>query len=178
MQNEIILVLGGARSGKSGYAQRLAEARWKRPLFLATAEARDEEMAKRVKTHRRRRGRRWECVEEPLDLAGILADRSLRCDGILVDCLTIWLSNVLLREGEAACGRRTAALLRALRRRLRPVILVVNEVGMGIVPEDALARKFRDLAGWLNQDVAAAADTVVWVAAGIPVFLKKRLESC
>ena len=172
MRSPLILVLGGARSGKSSFALRLAEERWPRPLYLATAEVLDAEMADRVRQHRQVRGQRWQCVEEPLDVAKVLADDSLDCDGILVDCMTLWLSNVILKEGDAGWESRREALIKALRDRSRSVILVSNEVGMGIVPENALARKFRDLAGWLNQALAAEADTVVFVAAGLPMTLK------
>ena len=172
MKHELMLVLGGARSGKSRYAQSVAEARWRRPLYLATAEVLDDEMAERVKLHRQKRGPRWQHVEEPLAIAATLRDQAIECDGILVDCLTLWLSNVMLKEGEAACEQRKQELLDALRQRTRNTILVSNEVGLGIVPDNALGRKFRDLAGWLNQDVAAEADCVVFVAAGLPLAIK------
>jgi len=167
----ITLVLGGARSGKSTYALKLAGKMFRRPLFAATAEAVDDEMAERIAAHKKSRGRRWRCIEEPLDLAGVLAgDR--RCDGILLDCVTVWLSNVLVREGEKAAERRERQFLAGLKKARVPVIVVSNEVGMGIVPESKLGRRFRDLAGWLNQALAAAADEVVFVAAGLPVRLK------
>jgi adenosylcobinamide kinase/adenosylcobinamide-phosphate guanylyltransferase len=174
MKPTITLVLGGARSGKSTLAERLARERFARPLYLATAEATDDEMAARILAHRRRRGRAWRTAEEPLDLARTLTRVAPRCDGVLVECLTTWLANVLVREGAAAVSRRRAALLRALRGSRRPVILVSNEVGLGIVPEHPLGRQFRDLAGWLNQEIAALADEVVFLAAGLPLWLKGR----
>jgi len=167
-----LLVLGGARSGKSRYALQLATRRWKRPLYLATAEVKDEEMAQRVQAHRQARGSRWWCVEEPLDIAEVLTNGAADADGILVDCLTLWLSNVLLQEGEDAYKKRRSALLDAVRNVHRNLILVGNEVGMGIVPEHELGRTFRDLAGWLHQDLAAAMDIVVLVVAGLPMALK------
>jgi adenosylcobinamide kinase / adenosylcobinamide-phosphate guanylyltransferase len=171
-QRQVVLVLGGARSGKSRYAQRLAEITFRHPLYLATAEIRDEEMADRVRKHRKKRGPRWRCVEEPLDIASVLRRPPRGCDGILVDCATLWLSNVLLKEGARAVRSRQRALRQTLRQRGCDVILVSNEVGMGIVPEHPLGRQFRDLQGWLNQDLAATADTVVLVVAGLPMILK------
>jgi adenosylcobinamide kinase/adenosylcobinamide-phosphate guanylyltransferase len=163
----VTLVLGGARSGKSAYAEGLIG---DRGLYLATAEAGDAEMAKRIREHRRRRGMGWQTVEEPLDLAGAL-DRHAGADRpVLVDCLTLWLSNLM------AAGRDVEAETQMLTGRLRTlagsVVLVSNEVGLGIVPPTPLGRAFRDYAGRLNQRVAAAADRVIFVAAGLPLTLK------
>jgi len=173
-----ILILGGARSGKSSYALRLAERNWRRPLYVATAEAFDKEMAGRIAAHKKARGKRWACAEEPLEIARLIqrADRLYPSkDVLLVDCLTLWLSNVFLREGEKKFNRRRIDLLKAVRHSRRSLILVSNEVGMGIVPDNDLGRQFRDLAGWLNQDIAKAADTVVFIAAGLPVVLKGKI---
>jgi len=170
-----LLILGGARSGKSRLAQDIAARHWRRPVYLATAEILDDEMADRVRLHRRTRSRRWRCVEEPLEIAKIIRRGVPGTDGILVDCLTIWLSNVLLKEGRGAFARRRDELINALRQARQDVILVANEVGMGVVPEHALGRTFRDLAGWLNQAVAKEADAVVFVAAGLPLVLKGQL---
>ena len=170
-----LLILGGARSGKSRLAQDMAARRWSRPVCLATAEILDDEMADRVRLHRQTRARHWRCVEEPLEIARIIRRGVPGTDGILVDCLTLWLSNVLLKEGRVAFARRRDELVKALRQARQDVILVANEVGMGVVPEHALGRTFRDLAGWLNQAVAAEADTVVFVTAGLPLVLKGRL---
>ncbi|MCG2658933.1 MAG: bifunctional adenosylcobinamide kinase/adenosylcobinamide-phosphate guanylyltransferase [Kiritimatiellae bacterium] len=170
-----ILILGGARRGKSRLAQDIAARRWRSPVYLATAEILDDEMAARVRLHHRTRARRWHCVEEPLEIAKIIRRGIPGTDGILVDCLTIWLSNVLLKEGRGAFARRRDELVKALRQARQDVILVANEVGLSVVPEHALGRTFRDLAGWLNQAVAAEADTVVFVAAGLPLVLKGHL---
>ncbi|MBU4430182.1 MAG: bifunctional adenosylcobinamide kinase/adenosylcobinamide-phosphate guanylyltransferase, partial [Verrucomicrobia bacterium] len=172
-----LLVLGGARSGKSRYAQQLADRCWKRPLYLATAEVKDKEMARRVQAHRQARGARWECVEEPMNIAEVLTTNVADADGILVDCMTLWLSNVLLKEGPAAIEKRQQALLKAVRNVRRNLILVSNEVGMGIVPKYELGRTFRDQAGWLNQALAATVDTVVLVVAGLPMILKGTLTN-
>jgi len=167
----VTLVLGGARSGKSTYAERLAEARPGPCVYLATATAGDGEMAERIAHHRARRGARWQTREEPLALAEALQAAASPDATVLVDCLTLWLSNVLLEDldVENHCGR----LLAALPRLAGPVIFVSNEVGLGIVPDNALARRFRDEAGRLNQAVAAAAQSVVFVAAGLPLVLKQ-----
>lgn len=168
----LILVLGGARSGKSRYAQQLAERYWKRPVFLATAEATDVEMTARIAQHRAVRGAQWQCIEEPLDLAGAFARASGQGEGVLLDCLTVWLGNVLVKEGAAGVAARQQAFLMALRTRSTPLIMVSNEVGLGLVPEYALGREFRDMAGWLNQTLAAESDAVMFIAAGLPLSLK------
>ncbi len=173
---KVTLVLGAARSGKSSRAQQMAETQT-RPLYLATAETLDPEMAERVAAHRKSRGERWLCVEEPLDIHAVIANPPTEADVILLDCITLWLSNILHKEGlDALPGRRTA-LLNALRETTVPVVLVSNEVGMGIVPDNKLGRQFRDAAGWLNQDLAAAADLVLLVVAGIPLAIKGCLPS-
>jgi len=169
---EIILVLGGARSGKSSWALRYAEETYKSYLFLATAEIRDDEMAERVRLHKASRGPEWRLVEEALDIAQVLQEESSRADVVLIDCMTIWLSNILLQKGREAVGLYQDRLMEALTRKRGSVILVSNEVGTGIVPEHALGREFRDLAGMLNQKLAAMADKVVMTVAGIPLHIK------
>jgi len=168
----ITLVLGGARSGKCRYAERLVEdaARW--GTYCATAEAGDAEMAERIAAHRARRGSFWRTVEAPLALAAAIAAHAETDRPILVDCLTLWLSNLLLAGKQA--DEEAGALCSALRKAAGMVVLVSNEVGMGLVPETLLGRRFRDAAGRLNQDVAALADRVVFVAAGLPLVLKER----
>lgn len=169
------LILGGARSGKSQYALQLAKRRWQHPLYLATAEERDDEMRRRVAEHRRARDATWLCVEEPLAIATVLRDTTHQADGILVDCLTLWLANVLLKEGIAAVEQRQEELLAAVQVCPRHLIFISNEVGMGIVPEHDLGRSFRDLAGRLHQNLAAAMDSVVLMIAGLPWALKGAL---
>lgn len=168
------LVLGGARSGKSRYAQRMAEtaaaAAGRRPVFVATGEAGDAEMTERIAAHRAERGERWTSLEAPLDLAGALA--SFRPDDVaVVDCLTLWLSNSMLAADDDHATRLDAlpAAIAACPARLW---LVSNEVGWGVVPDNALARRFRDEAGRLHQRVAEMAQEVVLVVAGLPLMLK------
>jgi adenosylcobinamide kinase/adenosylcobinamide-phosphate guanylyltransferase len=169
------LVLGGARSGKSAHAEALVRAAGPLATYLATAEAGDGEMAERIAHHRRARGPGWLTIEEPLDLAGTLR-RAARPDRpVLVDCLTLWLSNLMHAGRDVAA--ETTALTACLGALAGPVVLVSNEVGQGIVPDNALARAFRDHAGRLHQAVAAVADQVVFVTAGLPMALKSPQES-
>lgn len=163
------LVLGGARSGKSRYAENLVRQAGG-GIYLATAQALDAEMAARIARHRADRGSGWTTVEEPLDLAGALARAAEAGQPILVDCLTLWLSN-LMGAGRTVTAE-TVRLLDTLKTISVPIVLVSNEVGLGIVPDNALARAFRDEAGRLNQAVAQAADRVVFLAAGLPLSLK------
>ena len=165
-----LLVLGGARSGKSRHAQRRAEATGLVPVFVATAQAFDDEMRDRIGRHRADRDARWTTVEALLDLPAALRGADDAGRVLLVDCLTLWLSNLLLAEADvAAAGTALAAALPDMRAH---VVLVTNEVGWGIVPDNALARRFRDAAGRLHQQVAAACDTVELVVAGLPLRLK------
>jgi adenosylcobinamide kinase/adenosylcobinamide-phosphate guanylyltransferase len=164
----VVLVLGGARSGKSRFAESLLNGHGGPRLYLATAQAGDEEMRRRILEHQNRRGPDWQTIEAPLDIATPLAQAG--ASGVLVDCLTLWLSNLMaagLNIDEA-----TAGLCQALAKASTSVVLVSNETGLGIVPDNALAREFRDHAGRLNQAVAAVADRVFFIAAGLPLILK------
>jgi len=167
-----VLVLGGQRSGKSRYAEQLVRASGLSPVYLATAAAGDGEMRERITAHRARRVEGWRTVEEPLDLAGALARETGEGFHVLVDCLTLWLTNVM--GAERSVDEQTGRLLDVLARVTGPVVLVSNEVGSGIVPDNALARRFADALGTLNQRVAAAVDRVVLVAAGLPLVLKSE----
>ena len=162
-----VLVLGGARSGKSAFAQQLAEAAAPERLYLATGAAGDDEMAARIATHRAARGVGWATREEPLELADALRREARAGRVVLVDCLTLWLSNCLF--GGLDLAGELGRLGAALREVAGPVILVSNEVGSGIVPETKLGREFRDWQGRLNQQTAAACDAAVLVIAGLPV---------
>ena len=172
----IVLVTGGSRSGKSAYAQALAESLPGPKAFVATCPVVDEEMRQRIEIHRRhRRDKGWETIEEPIDLAGVLANSSY--DVLLVDCLTLWVSNLMHQADEDITEdqirERCGEVLAACRKRAGTVIFVTNEVGMGIVPANALARRFRDLAGRCNQTLAAEAAEVVLLTCGIPMKLKE-----
>ena len=173
-KGKITLVLGGARSGKSRYAQHIVEAKYDRPLYVATAEALDGEMKKRIARHRAERGSKWVCIEEPLDIAQVLGNLPPKTDGVLLDCVTLWLSNVIMQNGIGKVEKYKKDLVSALQCITRDLVIVSNEVGMGLVPDNQLGREFRDHAGWLNQDLAKIADNVVFVAAGIPLVLKGK----
>jgi len=165
----VILITGGARSGKSRHAEARARAVPGRPVYIATAEALDGEMAERIAAHRVRRGNGWIEREVPLDLVQAL----IETDGggaRLVDCLTLWLSNLL--HSQRDWSQLVAQLAQALPRQRSPVVLVTNEVGSGIVPDNALARAYRDAAGHMNQTIAGVADEVEFVVAGLPMKLK------
>jgi len=166
----LTFVLGGARSGKSSYALAQARRLSSGPLtMIATAQALDAEMAARIARHQAERDDDWTTVEAPLDLAG--AVRRLGPGEVaVIDCLTLWLTNQMLAEAEIAPA--VAALIEAFAQSPARLIVISNEVGQGIVPDNPLARRFRDEAGWMHQQVAAAADRVVMVVAGLPVVLK------
>ena len=166
----VTLVLGGARSGKSAHAESLIDGAPGDPVYIATGTPGDAEMFARIQAHKARRGDRWRTVEEPLDLCGALAREARPECAVLVDCLTLWLSNVMAAENDPKT--ETNDLVRALGEAAGPIVLVANEVGLGIVPDNALARAFRDHAGRLNQAVAGVADRVIFVAAGLPMTLK------
>ncbi|GAA0793347.1 bifunctional adenosylcobinamide kinase/adenosylcobinamide-phosphate guanylyltransferase [Marinobacterium sediminicola] len=166
----IRLILGGARSGKSRQAEQLALASGRDVFYIATAQAHDDEMRQRIERHREERPVHWQTVEEPLELAAtILAQQAPdRC--LLIDCLTLWVTNQLLDGADLQAERE--ALCAALGNARGEVILVSNETGMGVVPMGELSRRFSDEAGWLNQSVAALADQVVLMVAGIPMVIK------
>ncbi len=165
----IILITGGARSGKSLRAEARARVFPGQPVYIATAEALDAEMAERIAKHRARRGQDWIEREAPLDLVQALIETDGR-GARLVDCLTLWLSNLLLAERN--WSKELSLLADALRSARSPVVMVTNEVGLGIVPDNALARAFRDAAGIMNQTIAGVADEVEFVVAGLPMKLK------
>jgi adenosylcobinamide kinase/adenosylcobinamide-phosphate guanylyltransferase len=166
----LTLILGGARAGKSAHAETLVLASGLRPVYLATAQALDGEMAERIERHRMQRGTAWHTVEEPLDLPEALSEHAGPDRAVLVDCLTLWLSNLMLAERDISlAGDR---LLAVLQRRAGRVVLVSNEVGQGIVPLGELSRRFVDEAGRLHQRVAELADHVRLIVAGLPLDLK------
>ncbi|MDH4099134.1 MAG: bifunctional adenosylcobinamide kinase/adenosylcobinamide-phosphate guanylyltransferase [Nitrospirota bacterium] len=177
MAGQLILVLGGTRSGKSIYALRRAEAMGDHRLYIATAEARDDEMMARIEQHRKQRGEGWRAAEEPLDVAGVL-EVTEEGTVVLLDCLTFWVANAMAMEVNS--GIDSKAFLQGQIRNVHTatqdrgfrILIVSNEVGMGIVPDNALARKFRDLVGDMHQMIAELADEVYLVVAGLPQKLK------
>lgn len=175
-ESRIILITGGARSGKSRYAEERVRSIPPPWGYVATAEARDEEMKERIRMHRSRRSADWRTVECPLQLAGALKSQEDSCNAQLVDCLTLWLSNLI--EAERDVVAEVESLCHYLITTPIPVLLVTNEVGMGIVPANALAREFRDQAGRMNQAVARVAEEVILMVAGLPIRVKpsERLQ--
>ena len=166
----LTLVLGGARSGKCRYAERLVLATGLAPVYVATAEPLDAELGARIAQHRARRGASWRTIEEPIDLVGVLLGECIPGHAVLVDCLTLWLTNLMIAKRALRAEMvRLVELLPGLRGAL---VLVSNEVGLGVVPSDAMARAFIDHAGWLHQRIAEQADHVVFMAAGLPLHLK------
>ena len=166
--SNVTLVTGGARSGKSALAERLVRRTGEHAFYIATAEALDREMTERIREHQARRGEDWTTIQEPLDLVGALqkSDTAPR----LIDCLTLWLSNLM--QAEVDVEQATTELVACLRQQAQPVVLVTNEVGSGIVPENALARRYRDAAGCMNQSIAAIADEVYLSVSGYPLRIK------
>lgn len=169
-----LLVIGGCRSGKSRFAEQWVRERFHRRIFLATLEvSADEEMQQRITLHRSSRGEGWQTVEEPVDLVAVMERQAAGAEVFLIDCLTLWLTNLLMRElSDREIEGQVRALCRTVQDLPASVVLVANEVGLGIVPEARLGRRFRDLAGWTNQQVAAVCDRVVMMAAGLPLHLK------
>ena len=170
MLPRLTLVLGGARSGKSRHAEALVMAEPAPWRYVATAEALDAEMEERIAGHRARRGPGWETHEAPLDLDVVLARLGRETAPVLVDCLTLWLANLMLGEHNVEVAQER--LVSAVEGALAPLVLVANEVGLGIVPDNALARRFRDEAGRLNQRLAVRADRVLFMVAGFPMQVK------
>jgi len=169
------LILGGVRSGKSRLAERLARESGRPVTYIATATAGDAEMTERIAAHRARRPADWAVIETPLALAAALQAHA-RADGcLIIDCLTLWLTNLLLVDDAAALGRERQALLDALGDLPGDILLVGNETGMGIVPLGELTRRYCDAAGWLHQDIAAHCDRVLLTVAGLPLALKGEL---
>ena len=171
----VSLVIGGARSGKSAHAESLIKESGLTPVYLATATAGDGEMTDRIRRHQERRGDIWQTVEEPLDLVSALKEASSAESAVLVDCLTLWLSNLMTLSRDIE--HETASLTAAFPYLTGPIIFVTNEVGLGIVPANDLARAFRDHAGRLNQAVAAKADRVTMMISGLPMTLKNEFEN-
>ena len=172
---ETLFVIGGCRSGKSGHALEIAESfSGDKKIFIATCIPRDDEMRHRVAEHRKERSRMWHTIEAPTHLPDAVVENSRDATVLLVDCLTLWINNLLLEtEDSDKVLEQISLLTQAIKAASCPVVLVSNEVGAGIVPENKLARQFRDIAGAVNQAVAKQVDKVVWMVAGIPVTIKE-----
>ncbi len=175
--SEFIFVTGGRRSGKSSYALELAESMGEKRLYVATAEPLDDEMKERIARHREERGDGWDTTEEPIDIVNIL-DHSKKYNVILIDCLTLWLCNIM-HNGEAGGEPSDETIMKHIHSLAdsctssnTDVIAVTNELGLGVIPSDPLSRRFTDLAGIMNQRMAAAADRVVITVSGIPLTIK------
>jgi adenosylcobinamide kinase/adenosylcobinamide-phosphate guanylyltransferase len=168
-----LLVLGGQRSGKSSFAEELVAKSGRLRVYVATAARGDGEMAERIAAHRERRGPKWTVIEEPLELPAILGQVAEESTTVLVDCLTLWLANLF--EAKRDIEKEMNALLGALETRTAPVVLVSGEVGLGVIPMNALSRAYADALGTLNQRVAARVGRVVFMAAGQPVLIKPSL---
>jgi adenosylcobinamide kinase/adenosylcobinamide-phosphate guanylyltransferase len=171
---KLTLILGGARSGKSRYAERLVLGSGLAPVYVATAQGLDAEMAARIAEHRARRGASWRTIEEPVDLVAVLLRECRPDHAVLVDCLTLWLTNLMVAQ--RAVRADMARLLELLPALPGTLVLVSNEVGLGVVPTDAMARAFIEHAGWLHQRIAEQADVVVFMAAGLPLHLKSLTD--
>jgi len=171
----MIFVTGGCRSGKSQFALDYANRHFHKKLYLATCEALDEEMAKRIEDHRKRRGPDWRTVEEPIRVAEAIRQLGNNVEVILLDCITLWLSNLLMRQKSGhEIMSEVSKLIDTVTQDQTSFIVVSNEVGMGIVPGEPLGRRFRDLSGMANQKIAEVADRVVFMVSGIPIFLKGK----
>jgi adenosylcobinamide kinase/adenosylcobinamide-phosphate guanylyltransferase len=171
---ELTLVIGGCRSGKSTYALQTAEnIDGNKKIFVATCLPQDNEMMQRVARHQKDRGQHWTTIEEPLYLPEIISEQGPNADVMLIDCLTLWVSNLLIKTADEKKWEEIVSLLiDALKTAACPLVVVSNEVGTGIVPENELARQYRDIIGHVNQAVAKTAGKVVWMVAGIPVVVK------
>jgi len=173
MTHKLYFITGGARSGKSSFAEKLAHGMTGKRAYIATGQALDAEMSARIEKHRIKRGNSWDTFEEPLAVAELLRKLTNRYQIVLIDCLTLWLSNVMAHtDGDGAVAVRSDELVKAAKDFRGVCIIVSNEVGLGIVPDNPLARKYRDFAGILNQQVAQASDEVYFTASGIPLKIK------
>lgn len=174
MNKRIVFITGGARSGKSSFAMSEALKTQGRKAYIATAEALDEEMHQRIENHKRRRGNEWDTYEEPLKIADAIGNMEGKYSVIVIDCLTLWLSNLM--HAGLNIEDEIESFISSLITHHSSLFIVSNEVGMGIVPENEMARKFRDIAGMLNQKIADAADEVYMVVSGIPIKIKDKGE--
>lgn len=170
---KIVFISGGARSGKSQYAVRLAKSNYRQVLFIATACASDKEMQLRIKLHKKDRPCDWKTIEEPKNIVSLVKDISKKVDLVIIDCLTLFISNLMLdNRSDVFIERQLNSLLKTLKRSQFDSILISGEVGLGVVPDNHLARRFRDLAGRVNQNVASMSDEAYFIIAGLPLKIK------
>ncbi|MCJ7749017.1 MAG: bifunctional adenosylcobinamide kinase/adenosylcobinamide-phosphate guanylyltransferase [Desulfobacterales bacterium] len=170
-----ILITGGCRSGKSRYALDYANRHFSKKLYLATCEVLDQEMAQRVENHKKMRGPEWQTVEEPIEIVDIIGQYEDGVEVILLDCITLWLSNLLIKgDTDLKIIDEINRFVEMIKQTSTSLIMVSNEVGMGIVPADPLSRRFRDLSGTANQRIAEVADTLILMVSGLPIFLKGK----
>jgi adenosylcobinamide kinase/adenosylcobinamide-phosphate guanylyltransferase len=176
MGKRLIFITGGTRSGKSRFALDYANRHFSKKLYLATCEVLDEEIAERVENHKKMRGPEWKTVEEPIEIIDKINEYGDRVEAILLDCITLWLSNLLMRQNsDVKIMDELDRFIKTIKQNQTSFIIVSNEVGMGIVPADSLGRRFRDLQGMANQKIAEAAETVILMVSGIPMILKGEL---
>jgi adenosylcobinamide kinase/adenosylcobinamide-phosphate guanylyltransferase len=175
MGKKVIFITGGCRSGKSRYALDYANRHFSKKLYLATCEVLDQEMAQRVENHKKMRGPEWQTVEEPLEVVEKVRRYGDEAEVVLLDCITLWLSNLLLKwDDDSKVTGEVDRLIETLKKSQTSFLIVSNEVGMGIVPADPLSRRFRDLSGTANQRIAEVADTLILMVSGLPIFLKGK----
>ena len=173
MGRKIILITGGCRSGKSRFALDYANQHFLKKLYLATCEALDEEMAQRIEHHKKMRGPEWQTIEESIAIVNEIREYGDKVEVILLDCITLWLSNLLMKwNSDSRIMDEVNRFIDLIQQSQTSLIIVSNEVGMGIVPADPLSRRFRDLSGMINQRIAEVVDTVIYMVSGIPMFLK------
>ncbi|MFH1478463.1 MAG: bifunctional adenosylcobinamide kinase/adenosylcobinamide-phosphate guanylyltransferase [Candidatus Omnitrophota bacterium] len=171
--NKITFILGGARSGKSGFALKMAKEKTKKAAFVATCQALDKEMKERIRLHKKQRPKSWKTFEEPKNIASLLKRINLKYDVVIIDCLTLLISNLMLDgKSQKDIEKEISGILAALNKNRSRSIIVSNEVGLGIVPESRLGRDFRDIAGRMNQIVAKEANEVFFMASGLPIKIK------
>jgi adenosylcobinamide kinase/adenosylcobinamide-phosphate guanylyltransferase len=177
MEKKLIFITGGCRSGKSRFALDYANQHFSKKLYLATCEALDEEMARRIEHHKKMRGPEWKTIEEPVEIVNQIMQYGDETDVILLDCITLWLSNLLMRrKDDPEIAQEINRFIDTIKKKQTSLVLVSNEVGLGIVPADPLGRRFRDLSGMANQKIAEVVHTVILMVSGIPIFLKGKDE--
>jgi adenosylcobinamide kinase/adenosylcobinamide-phosphate guanylyltransferase len=177
MGKKMILITGGCRSGKSRFALDYANQHFSKKIYLATCEALDQEMAQRIEHHKKMRGPEWHTIEEPIEISDQIKLHGDEVEVILLDCITLWLSNLLMRrKDDPEIMEEISRFIDTIKEKQTSLILVSNEVGLGIVPEDPLGRRFRDLSGMANQKIAEAVNKVILMVSGIPILLKGKDE--